>query len=163
DFRHAVDLEPLDHDARAELGKALLLKGEAAEAARHLGAAAEAPPASADTFHALGSALEMLGDMPASAAACPRAVALDPILARYRCRLALVLAEMGNKQEAAAEFREAFRLDPSWPLGANQAARRLATNPDPHLRHGAFALQLAKEACAGTENRNPDYLDTLAA
>jgi tetratricopeptide (TPR) repeat protein len=163
DFRRAVDLEPLDHDARAELGKALLLKGEPAEAARHLGVAAEAPPASADTFHALGSALETLGDLPASAAACRRAVALDPISARYRCRLALVLAEMGSKQEAAAEFREAFRLDPSWPEGANQAARRLIRNPDPHLRHGAFALQLAKEACAGTEYRNPDYLDTLAA
>jgi len=52
---------------------------------------------------------------------------------------------MGNQKEAAAEFREAFRLDPSWPERANLAARRLATHPDARVRRAAAMAARANE------------------
>jgi len=39
----------------------------------------------------------------------------------------------------------------------------LATHPDPGVRNGEEALQLARRACDATGNQAPNFLDTLAA
>ena len=39
----------------------------------------------------------------------------------------------------------------------------LATHPDPGVRNGEEALQLARRTCDATGNQAPNFLDTLAA
>src|SRR5205807_1274334 len=81
----------------------------------------------------------------------------------YRCSLGLALHEDGQDAAAQEQYREAVRLDPTWPEAANRAARRLATDPEARVRDGTFALKLATHACQATAERQPFFLDTLAA
>mgnify|MGYP005995917757 CR=1 FL=1 len=45
----------------------------------------------------------------------------------------------------------------------NNVAWLLATHPDPNLRNGKLALEVAKRAAKITAYKDPSYLDTLAA
>jgi Flp pilus assembly protein TadD len=64
---------------------------------------------------------------------------------------------------ALAHWRQALRLKPDWLELMNNLAWALASYPDPKIRNGAEAVQLAERACALSGSNSPPYLDTLAA
>ncbi|HET6325636.1 MAG TPA: prolipoprotein diacylglyceryl transferase family protein [Planctomycetaceae bacterium] len=65
--------------------------------------------------------------------------------------------------QAVDDLKEAIRVSPQSAIAINRLAWIQATCPRASVRDGAAALENAKEACALTSSRNPEYLATLAA
>jgi Flp pilus assembly protein TadD len=61
------------------------------------------------------------------------------------------------------EYRRALELDDKLSPACNNLAWMLATHPDPQVRNGSEAIELAGRACRLTNNEQPYYLGTLAA
>jgi len=74
-----------------------------------------------------------------------------------------LLLNTGKQAEAIADYEKAFKLRPKDPLLLNNLAWVLATSPDPKLRDGRRALELATTACELTEYKRPHILSTLGA
>jgi len=77
--------------------------------------------------------------------------------------LAFALVQQNEDAEAARVLGQAAADHPDDVNVKHNLARLLATAPDPRVRDGARALQLALEVCARTGNRDPRALDTLSA
>lgn len=75
------------------------------------------------------------------------------------------VSDYGNASEhliwAVRESHQYDNLDSNKAM--NACAWLFATSPYEHLRNGKYAVSLAKKACDATENKNPRYLQTLAA
>jgi Flp pilus assembly protein TadD len=69
----------------------------------------------------------------------------------------------GKVEATIAEYREALRLQPNAPEVLNNLAWILASNPNPRLRNGAEAVELAERACALTQTNQALKIGTLAA
>jgi tetratricopeptide (TPR) repeat protein len=76
---------------------------------------------------------------------------------------AATLVGQGNLAETIASLREAANRNPDSPAALNNLACLLATAPDPALRDGPRAVELAEKACALGGNPNAVLLSTLAA
>src|SRR5208283_2111848 len=86
-----------------------------------------------------------------------------PDFAEAHYRLAQALSQQHKSKEAVFQYREALRLKPDFADALNELAWILATAPDPGLRSGTEAVQLAKRACELTQNRQAAFLTTLSA
>jgi Flp pilus assembly protein TadD len=91
------------------------------------------------------------------------ALRIKPNNASAHFNLGYWLTLEGKSAEAAAHYREAIRLRPNYLRALNNLAWLLATHPDPRVRNGEEALQLARRAAALTGGTDPGDLDTLAA
>ena len=101
---------------------------------------------------------------PAAGVQGPRRVAAARdvrLLGRHN--LANALAHQGDTRQAVHHYREALRIHPGLVHVANRLAWILATDPDPALRSGAEAVDLAERFCRPPNDANPMFLDTLAA
>jgi hypothetical protein len=58
---------------------------------------------------------------------------------------------------------EALKLQPDFPEALNNLAWLLAANPDPQVRNGREAVDLAERACRLTDYKQPPMIGTLAA
>jgi tetratricopeptide (TPR) repeat protein len=79
------------------------------------------------------------------------------------CHLAELLSAQGQAAQAIEHYRESLKIDPGLTIAANNLAWILATNPDPKLRNGQQAAELAETACKQSEEKVPFLLGTLAA
>lgn len=77
--------------------------------------------------------------------------------------LALALLVQGQPTQAAPEYREALRLNPDYIGALNDLAWLLATRPEPEVRNGAEAVNLAQHACELSNRQEVRYLGTLDA
>eukprot|EP00913_Durusdinium_trenchii_P028382 g26610.t1 len=75
----------------------------------------------------------------------------------------LIYEARGEFAEAVKDFAAALQLQPERTLYMNELAWALSISPDAKARDGKRAVELAQKACAAFNNRNADYLDTLAA
>jgi hypothetical protein len=82
----------------------------------------------------------------------------NPIAHAY---LGVALLARGDATGAAAQWREAARIEPGDRVVANNLAWLLATSPDPRVRDGAEAVTHAERAARITGG-DPSVLDTLA-
>ena len=99
---------PLD----AELGKVLLLLGEAERAATHLERAAKALSNHAETSSNWGIALLASGKKEAALIALQRATDLDPKNASRRSNLGTVYLMNGKVEDALREYSTSLSIDP---------------------------------------------------
>jgi Tfp pilus assembly protein PilF len=111
----------------------------------------------------LGVALAKSGALEEGREHLAEALRIKPNGASVHYNLGLWLAMEGKPAESAAHYREAIRLRPNYPKALNNLAWMLATHPDPRLRNGEEALQLARRASDLTGGNDPGTLDTLAA
>jgi tetratricopeptide (TPR) repeat protein len=77
-------------------------------------------------------------------------------------QLGLVRARQNKFDLAIVQLQEALKLNPEQPAVLNTLAWTLATCPNQSLRDPPKALELARQACALTRFKNPQYLNTLA-
>ena len=111
----------------------------------------------------LGLVLFKAGQIDEAAWHFQQAVELRPSSAHAHNNLANVLRLTGRTREAAAHYEAALKSEPNNPSTCYNLAMLLATSPDPSLRNGARALELAQHANQITGGRNPLVLATLAA
>lgn len=159
----AVRLDPQLAEAWNALGQLKAAQGKRDEAIRHFQEAIRVNPNSIDSYSNLAMALvaEKRVDEAVQVAAQAAAVAPQSALAHHS--LGLILSRAGREKESIAALREAVRLAPDWPEALNNLAWALATSADATLRDGGEAVALAERACARTEFKLANMLDTLGA
>ena len=162
-LNRAVELRPSDATSHQALGETLARAGKAAEATQHLQEAVKLDPRLGGALFALGSLSAQTGDLAAARNYWQQAIQAEPAYAEPYLSLAATALKAKNYAEALRFLREGLKWVPQSPLLANALAWCLATCPIDASRNGAEAVRLAEQACRATQNKNPEFLDTLAA
>ena len=162
-FVRGMQLAPRYDLAYSSLGTSRLRQGKTDEALALFRAAAEISPTTALHRNNLGLAFLRKGDRDEAGRNFREAIRLEPATAEYHFNLAAVLDEQGDREAARAERDEGLRLDAGWPERTRRVAEALLQTNVAQMRCPAEALFLAREACAATDGRRPEMLDTLAA
>lgn len=161
-FRTSLELKPDNVDAHSNLGKALALQGQFAEAEPHFKSALELKPNDFDTLASYATGLAE-NHRSAEAIEClRRAISVKPVV-QLRLQLAPLLAATGNYAAAAAEMQNIIDAQPNSFEALNNLAWIRATCPEPVVRNGPAAVQLAEKACRLSGNKEPVTFATLGA
>lgn len=114
-YREALRLDSQSSEARDALGYLLIRQGKFAEAVPHLTEAVRLRPDFGPSHASLAGALREVGRIDESMAAYRRALEFreNALSADVRNNYGIALALGGRPAEAAAEFREALRLNPN--------------------------------------------------
>jgi tetratricopeptide (TPR) repeat protein len=162
-FREALRLDPGYADAHYNLGLSIAEQGRLGEAAHHYRQAVTISPQHTRALYELGVVSFKQGRRGEAIAHFRRLLALNTENPEAHRNLAMVLTDQGKHEEAIDHYREAIRLRPDDPSSYNNLAWIRATHPDPALRNGAEAVDLAEKACQLWGSGEVDLLDTLAA
>lgn len=160
-FSRAIVVNPGSSIFQYNLGQYLHSTGDLAGAKRHYQASITAATSPSAHFN-LGAILEREGQDELALEQYEFARKADPSLTKATRAKARLLVRVGQSAEAADCLRKAL-AGPADAELINDLAWLLATTPDDRLRDGAQAIALAQAACAATEHRRPEFLDTLAA
>jgi tetratricopeptide (TPR) repeat protein len=163
-FKKYVESSPDSVEGNTNLVRALLQAGRAPEAVSHLEGILRQHPNSASVHNSLGVALVWAQRREEAIVHFQRALEIDPSLMEARQNLGDALsASPGRTAEAVAQWREVLRAAPNNVAVLNETALVLASDPDPAVRDGREAVDLAERAARLTGSREPVVLDTLAA
>ena len=162
-WREAIRMVPDRWSSHLGLADAMLAAGDPATAAAECAEILEHEPRAIDAAVTLGRALFAQGEVADALACLKQAALLDPRHPQAQFQLGLILNESGQSEEAVAHLNEAIRLQPDNVPMLRHMAWILATDPDPLIRDGARALELAKKAVDLSQGQDLDALDALAA
>jgi tetratricopeptide (TPR) repeat protein len=162
ELRRAVEAAPLA-GAHDDLGLALQYLGRSGEAAAQHRAALELGAETAAVRTHLAEALAASGRLDEAIAEVERALELDPAHVPARLDLGTFHQRAGRRPAAAEAFRRGLDLAPGDLRMTSRLAWLLATAPEPDLRAGAEAVDLAEAAVRATAGAAPEVLDVLAA
>jgi tetratricopeptide (TPR) repeat protein len=151
---------PLPH---YNLGNALLASGKVADALAqfdmHVHLAARDPVAQ----YNFGSVLLDQGLPEDAIPHLKTAVQIRPGEADYHCKLGDAYREAGRAAEAISQYEQTLQILPNHVRAASGLAWLLATSPDPSLRDGDRAVQLALLAGRLSSDQDPGTIGILAA
>ena len=159
-FREALRLDSDNTTAHYNLGALLLSSGQAAAAVPHLQTTIIDAPKDVQAHAQLGSALRQLGREQEALVHYAIAADLRPddeTLVRW---IAELLSRQGRFQAARQRLEVAHQRFPSRGHTAHALARLLATSPDPAVRDGQRALDLAQKVYQA--KNSPQYAETVA-
>jgi Flp pilus assembly protein TadD len=165
-FRQALKLNPNSAIACYNLGNALLQEGQVDEAMAQFQDAQKLGLADAGAFFDLGTALLQAGRVDEAITQYRETLKIDPGHAPARSNLGSALLREGRVDEAIAGFQEALKLQPdSTPFQKNLARViwAFATSPNPAMRNGPKAVELAQQANKLAGGKSPVILRVLAA
>ena len=162
-YEEALKIAPDSPQARSNLANLRLQQGRLQEAHDLLQEALRLDPDSYATHNALGALLLGQGRIEQAIPHFARAISLNSENQQGHANLANALAHQGDTRQALHHYRQALRIHPGLVHVANRLAWILATDPDPELRSGAEAVDLAERFCRPPNLANPMFLDTLAA
>jgi Flp pilus assembly protein TadD len=91
------------------------------------------------------------------------ALRIQPDDAEAHYYLAMALGSQHETKEAIRHYQAALKALPDFPEALNNLAWLLAANPDPQVRNGREAVELAERACKLTQYKQPIMIGTLAA
>ncbi|HED66681.1 MAG TPA: tetratricopeptide repeat protein [Planctomycetes bacterium] len=161
--REAIARKPTYPVAHNNYGVAQMLLGDTQGARRSFERALELFPRYSVAHRHLGMLLAALGEGASAEEHLRRAVDLDPRDGRALAALGATVARRGETLAAKDFYERALRFAPEERTALNGLAWILATHPDPSLRDGARAVELAEHLDASTNHSDPIVLDTLAA
>lgn len=104
-YRETLKRTPKDLGGHLQLGKVYVLRGNWAEALRHLSIAKEGQPAASEVHRYLSQVHLACGDLQSALSSARRAVELNPRDFGSHYQLGQVLARLGKADEADKEFR----------------------------------------------------------
>jgi tetratricopeptide (TPR) repeat protein len=152
-LQEALRLQPLHGAAHYNLAVLLLQQPERRpEAIRHFRAALVADPTDRQTHVQLANALRHQGEMEDALIHAMKAADLDPSDETVLRWTAELLVQRGYFIEARKRLEDAHQRFPDRGLTANALARVLAACPDPTLRDGKRALDLAQRVFAAANS-----------
>lgn len=164
-YEESLRLDPEQASAHYNLANAYAREGQFAKAREHYQESVRLDPSSAEAHNNLGYMLVREGKLTEAAFEFRAAVALEPGSWHAHYGLGDALARQGKLKEAANEFLEVLRIEPksaSAQAQINRIAWILASAPDPQVRDGAKALELAQRVCGLTSYTNAVVIETLA-
>jgi protein O-mannosyl-transferase len=163
EYRKAMEIRPDYAVAHNNLANILAQQNRTAEAIAEYEKAIALNPNYADACNNLGAALAGSGRFDAAVAQFRRALQIMPNFASAHGNLGMALSKQGKIEEAMTHWRERVRLEPNDPRAVNQLAWAMATRPEPSIRNGAEAVELAQWAVELSHGREPIPINTLAA
>ena len=159
-FREALRLQPENMTAHYNLGTLLLSAGQVREAVSHLRTSIISNPKDQPAHLSLGTALRQLGREEEALVHYAIAADLNPGDETAVQWTAELLAGQGRYQAARDRLDAAYRRFPSQGQTAHVLARLLATSPDPAVRNGQRALDLANLVYKA--KKAPQFAETIA-
>lgn len=162
EYERAVRINPHLAQARNNLGGLLTEQGNAEAALPHLIEALRLKPRSWQTHINYATALVKLGRTNEATEFYARAADLAPGDPRPHYAAGRAMLRQGQARAAVEHFRRALQADPRHTPSLAYLSRTLAANPDPGLRNGAEAVELAERALELTGENDAFLLDTLA-
>jgi tetratricopeptide (TPR) repeat protein len=159
-LRVALELDPRQQTARYNLGSLLLAAGRPEEARLQLEEALRLDPGDAGSRMAFAAALRALGDRGAALDQLATVRRSDPSREDGWLVAAQYLLDDGSAAQALELLERADERLPGSHRVAHGLARLLAAGPDPTLRDGPRAVELAQRAFAADEL--PLYAETMA-
>jgi tetratricopeptide (TPR) repeat protein len=162
-YESALVLDPASGDAHYNLGVELGKQGRYDDAATHYRVVLEQDPDHIEAANNLGAALLAQGKTTEAIGYFERILRVDPGDVEARGNWAMALTAEGQVGAAIRVLEDGVARLPEAPALANQLAWLRAATPEERWRDGKEAVRLAEVACALTNQRNPNYLDTLAA
>jgi tetratricopeptide (TPR) repeat protein len=163
EWNETIRLNPALPQAHLGLANALLAQGDASAAAAECRVVLELEPGSADAMVTLGWALAEQGNVDEAIPVLEQALKADPRNASAQFRLGLAMEDRGDSRSGLTHLHQAIQLQPDNVLMLWQTAWILATSPDPSVRDGAHAAELAARAIQLSGGREPRAFDALAA
>ncbi|MCK5381906.1 MAG: tetratricopeptide repeat protein [Candidatus Latescibacteria bacterium] len=163
-YEQALRIRPDYAKAHNNLGITLSEQGRLDEAIRHYEEALRIRPDYANAHNNLGVALARQGHAKEAVVHLREALRIQPNATRAWDNLGILLM-MGRKSFGASirVLREASAYAPDHLSVTINLAYLLAACPEPNLRNGKEAVQLAERVCQATAYKNPQALDALAA
>jgi cytochrome c-type biogenesis protein CcmH/NrfG len=137
-------------------------QGKVADGTAEFAEALKLEPLNPEAHFNLGLALANQNKFEEAATRFKDALKLRPTDPRSHFQLGQALVHLHEPGEAIVHFREAIRLRPDWAVAMDALARLLATDPDPSIRNGSEAVQLAESAVKLSESREPQAILTLS-
>jgi len=162
-WRNSLAVLPGGRDARFNLAVTLAGLGRLDEAAGELETLVAADPTDTEANYNLGLARDAQQRPEEADRAYQRVLEADPAHAGALVERARNLLAAGRGEEGLALFRRAVAAHPDRPELANELALILATHEDDRLRDGEEAERLARMLVQATREKQPAYLETLAA
>jgi len=162
EYQKCLQMEPNDPNVLNELGIILGRQGKPDEAVKYLTEALRIKPDFAAAHTNIGYALALQNNFDEAAAHLAESLRLDPNSAKAHYYFGQVLVQKRKINEALTHFEEALRLKPDWVEPMNDLAWFLAAGKETTIRNPDRAIRLAQRACALTNHKKPELLDTLA-
>jgi Flp pilus assembly protein TadD len=161
-FRRAVQIKPDHMEAYNNLGSILAATGRLNEAIDYLRQALQTKSGEVASPHRPSSTLKSQTGLGKTINHYRQVLQPQADYARVHYNLGCMLVTAGDLSEALENFQEAARLKPNWPSPLNDAAKILATHPDPKIQDITRAIRLAEQAARLTGYRDVSVLETLA-
>jgi cytochrome c-type biogenesis protein CcmH/NrfG len=162
-YRKALELNPDNTRAHLNLGTLLFVERDYIAAEHHLSEALRLDPENVEVRVNLGALLFERGRIVEAEAHLREAVRMAPDDAMAHRNLAHLLLDRRRFHEAAEHYGRAADLEPDDPDTLRSLAWVLSTAPEPEVRDGTRALELAKRACEHTDYQAASAVDALAA
>ncbi|HUA68432.1 MAG TPA: tetratricopeptide repeat protein [Candidatus Saccharimonadales bacterium] len=162
-FRKALALRPTDPLMHYNFGYALLGCGQVNEAAAQFQKAVELQPDYAQDLRSLGNAALHRGQVDEAIVLFQTLVGVHPGDAEAHYILGVTYLQKGEVNKAIDHLQAVLKSQPDNADARNALAWVLATSPDPSIRNGNRAIELAQRANALSRGTNPVFLGTLAA
>ncbi len=162
-YRKALELRPDFAVVNYDLGNALLQIGQGDLAIPYLQKTIALDPTYLLAYNDLGNALLQEGHAEESLAALQAALKMDPNYIAAHFNIANTLLQLRRADEAMAHLGEALAAHPRDPEALKNMAWVLATWPDPAVRDGSKAVELAELATKLAPRPDPIIGATLAA
>ena len=162
-FLKALQAKPSDPHCRRNIGDTLIHQGKTDEAMARYREALRLDPKYTEVRVNLGLLLLMARRHDEATAEFAEAVRHDPDNAQTHYHLGRALKRQGKSAAAVPKYRRALELSPDHLSALFDLAVIRAADPDPKVRDGEEAIQLATKACKLTRDRDPKMLDVLAA
>jgi Flp pilus assembly protein TadD len=162
-FQKALEIQPDYARDLSSLGRMVLHQGQVDEAIVLFQTLVKVHPNDAEAHYILGGIFLQKGEANQAIDHLQAMLKSQPNNPQAHDRLGLALLQMGREPEALARFQQALVLQPDNADACNHLAWVLATSPDPSLRNGGKAVELAQQANELSGGTNPVFLGTLAA
>ena len=161
-LRGALRIDPLYADAHFNLALVRQRQGALEQAMEHYREALRVNPVHRGAHNNLARALAERGALEQAVELWRQVVEIDPLNLEGLYNLAQALAGRGEHAAAIGLLRQAMRHAPNSSLLSQALAWQLATAPDPGLRDGPRAVELAARVYAQYPDR-PEAVDVYGA
>jgi tetratricopeptide (TPR) repeat protein len=161
-FRRALQIDPKYTEARNNLGSLLLAQGKLSEAIDQYRQALQTRGNDVQPQQGSGPPRRSEARLDKGVNHYSQPLRPRPDYARIHHNLGRALVMTGDLSGALDNFREAAHIEPNWHVPLNDAARMMATHPDPEVRNAGEAIRFAERAAELTGHKNVPVLDTLA-
>ena len=162
-FQKAVEIQPDYAKGHEGLGMAFFRKGQVDGAILHFQEVLRIHPDFAEANNNLGAAFLQKEQVPEAITYYQKAVQLEPLNAEFQGNLGYALFLAGEVREAVVHYQKSLEIQPQDAVTCKNLAWILATSPEPSVRSGARAVELAERAVRLSGGSDPIFAGTLAA